>query len=191
MSSHEIERVGYELGTVGYSLTSYEELGLPFDTLLAAQLCIATTLSDISPEAMEVTKHFEKTKMKIVQSERALLLGRQLITPVVERLFVNSEGARNGWSLFGLNYYERDGDFGAHRDSVDATVLVVTASGTREFNVYKKETEPEKFIEIEKSFTLVPGSIMILDAIADPGHSVYCKEGPSVAAVFDVPDILR
>ena len=90
-----------------------------------------------------------------------------------------------------MNRYEAGGELGAHQDSVEKTVLVVTASGARNFDVYKRGETEGSFSTVEQSFLLGVGSVMILDGQADPGHAIQCVEGPSVSAVLDVPALLR
>lgn len=192
MIKAEQQRVTNELATAGYSLTSYAELGLTFDAELAAELCDVAAQGTFSPSAAELTAHIEKNNMTIVQEERALALGRQVVTPLVDGLFAGSPRALENWNLYGINHYNEAGaGLGAHQDSVGSTVLIASISGLRKFCVYRKEPEYETFREIESTFTLSPGSVVILDGYADPGHFVECLEGPSVSAVFDVPDLLR
>jgi hypothetical protein len=192
MINNELQRVTHELDTNGYSLTSYDQLGLEFNADLVGRLCTAAAEGTFSASAADLTKHIEKQNMAMVQDENALKLGRLLVAPVVETLFQTSPRARANWNLYAMNRYDAGGAMlGAHQDSVGATVMVVTASGVRDFNVYRKEPEHGVFKEIEQSFRLEPGSVMILDAQVDPGHAVACIEGPSVSAVLDVPDMLR
>lgn len=191
MKKNELKRIILELDTAGYSLTSFDELGLTFDSELASRLCDAAAEGEFSPAAADLTKHIEKKNMTMVQDEKALALGKLLVSPVVDVLFADSARARRDWQLYAMNRYEDVGSLGGHRDSVGSTVLVATISGVRRFDVYRGEDESGDFSEIEQSFTVTPGSIMILDGQIDPGHSVACIESPSVSAVFDVPDLLR
>lgn len=190
MGSNKLERITYELDTKGFSVSSYDDLGLVFDSELVEKLCQASASASFSPAAAELTKHIEKQKMTMVQDESALAFGRLLVGPVVETLFAHSPRALKGWSLYAMNRYEAGGKLGSHQDSVGSTVLVATVSGVRKFDVYKRG-QAAIAGQIEESFLLSPGSIMLLDGQADPEHSVECIEGPSLSAVFDVPDLLR
>jgi len=187
MIKNELHRVSTELDTNGYSLTSFDQLGLKFDPDLAAELCATVEKFGSGQAALELTKHIEKKDMTIVQDEQALALGRLMVKPAVDALFAETPRALNNWALYGVNRYETGGAFGAHQDSTGATVLIVTASGVRNFDVYKKGQDGE----VERSFLLKAGSVMILDGQMDPSHAVSCIEGPSVSAVLDVPDLLR
>lgn len=188
----ELTRITQELDDKGYTLTSYEKLGLPFDPKLVGELCTAAAAGTFSPAAADLTKHIEKSNMAMVQDEAALELGRRLVRPVVEAIFHESPQALDGWSLYAMNRYDAPAaSLGSHQDSVGATVLVVTASGTRDFNIHERPESVGQQTPIKETIRVEPGSIMILDAQADPAHSVTCVEGPSVSAVLDVPDLLR
>lgn len=188
----EISRITHDLDTNGYALTSYDQLGLPFDPSLVGRLCAAAAEGTFSQAAADLTKHIEKSNMAMVQDERALVLGRELVRPVVETLFTESDKARQNWNLYAMNRYDKPGaSLGSHQDSVGSTVLVVTASGVRDFNIHERPEYEGQQTPIKETYRVEPGSIMILDAQADPAHSVGCVEGPSVSAVLDVPDMLR
>lgn len=190
--STELTRITRELDTNGYSLTSYEQLGLPFDPKLVGELCAAAAAGTFSPAAADLTKHIEKSDMAMVQDEAALELGRRLVRPVVEAIFHESPQALSKWSLYAMNRYDSPAaSLGSHQDSVGSTVLVVTASGARDFNIHERPESVGQQTPIKETIRVEPGSIMILDAQADPAHSVTCVEGPSVSAVLDVPDLLR
>jgi hypothetical protein len=188
----ETSRIAEELDTKGYTLTSYDKLGLPFDPSLVGKLCTAAAGGTFSAAAADLTKHIEKSGMAMVQDESALVLGRQLVRPVVESLFADSPKALAGWNLYAMNRYDAPGaSLGSHQDSVGSTVLVVTASGKRDFNIHERPSFNGEQTPITETIQVVPGDIMILDAQADPAHSVACVEAPSVSAVLDVPDMLR
>lgn len=188
----ELSRITQELGDRGYTLTSYERLGLPFDPKLVGELCTAAAAGTFSPSAADLTKHIEKSGMVMVQDETALDLGRRLVRPVVEAIFHESPHALSNWSLYAMNRYDAPAaSLGSHQDSVGSTVLVVTASGVRDFNIHERPEFVGQETPIKETIRVEPGSIMILDAQADPAHSVTCVEGPSVSAVLDVPDLLR
>lgn len=188
----ELTRITQELDGKGYTLTSYERLGLPFDSKLVGELCTAAAMGTFSPAAADLTKHIEKSNMAMVQDEAALELGRRLVRPVVETIFHGNTHALDKWSLYAMNRYDAPAaSLGSHQDSVGSTVLVVTASGVRDFNIHERPEFVGQETPIKETIRVEPGSIMILDAQADPAHSVTCVEGPSVSAVLDVPDLLR
>lgn len=186
----ELHRIASELGTIGYSVTSFDRLAVPFDEDLAADLSEATMLKGSGVRALELTKHVEKQRMTIVQDEHCLALGRRFVNPVVDALFAESKRARASWTIYGVNRYETGGSFGWHKDSVGATVLIVTASGLRDLSVFK-DGGREGIEGHEQTFELGAGSVMVMDGQLDPGHAVSCRVGPSVSAVLDVPDLLR
>lgn len=183
-------RLAEALASEGWAYTTYEELGLDFDLALAGAVCEASDRGGFSADAAELTKHIEKQAMRMVQEEDALALGTQLVKPVVSRLFQDSARARAQSHLYALNRYETGGFLGHHQDSVGSTVLVVTVSGAREFRV-RPGGETASADQAEVKFLLEPGSVMILDGQVDPSHAVVCVRGPSVSAVYDVPDLLR
>ena len=192
MSRSETLRITNELDTLGYALTTYADLGLEFDTELAKKITAASAGLEFSASAAEITKHIEKQHMTMVQDEDVLVMGRLAVAPVVEKLFAHSPRALSNWNLYALNRYESVGTLGAHQDSVASTVMVATLAGERQFNINRIiNSAAEEYGEVIDSFTLAPGSVMILDGQLDPAHSVVCLEGPSVSAVLDVPDLLR
>ncbi len=191
MPRNELIRITNELSTTGYVLTTYEDLGLEFNRGFATQLADIVETGTFSTAAAELTKHIEKQKMMMVQDEKALALGRLMVRPVVEALFENSPRALSRWELYAMNRYEVGGSLGGHQDSVGSTVLVATMSGKRLFNIYETPEQNHEAAKIIDSYILSPGSVMILDGRADPCHAVSCIDGPSVSAVFDVPDLLR
>lgn len=192
MITTEKNRIAVELDKNSYALTSYKKLGLPFSPTLVGQLCTAAAEGAFSAAALDLTKHIEKSGMVMVQEEKTLALGRQLVRPVVELLFAESPRAVENWNLYAMNRYDTPGaSLGSHQDSVGSTVLVVTASGVRDFNVHERPSFEGEQTPIASTIRVMPGDIMILDAQADPAHSVACLEAPSVSAVLDVPDMLR
>ncbi len=193
MIKNELFRVSTELDNQGYALTSYDLLGLPFDTALAHELSTSAADGNFSPDAAKLTERIEKQKMTMVQDPRTLELGKRLIRPVVETLFANDPKALKGWDLYAMNCYQTGGKLGSHQDSVGKTVLVVTASGERQFDVWGigETEETAKSKNPEASFILNAASVMILDGQADPAHGVECIQGPSISAILDVPALLR
>lgn len=188
----ELSRITDELTDKGYVLTSFGRLSVPFDPSLVGELCAAAAEGTFSKSAADLTKHIEKSNMTIVQDERALELGRTLVRPVVAAVFGENPAAMQNWSLYAMNHYQRPGaTLGAHQDTVGSTVMVVSVSGARDFTIYEQSTYPSQQTAEKETFRVEPGSIVILDAYADPLHSVTCVEGPSVSAVLDVPDMLR
>lgn len=183
------ERLADRLAVDGYVHTTYRELGLPFDTKLALAVSAAAEKGVFSKDAAELTEHIAKQAMTMVQEANALTLGTQLVAPVVAKLFPDNPRVQATSRLYALNRYETGGYLGHHQDSVGSTVLVVTVSGTREFRVLALEAAPSDSGEV--TFLLEPGSVMLLDGQVDPRHAVLCVQGPSVSAIYDVPDLLR
>lgn len=195
MKPTELLRIKTELTEVGYSETSFRRLGADFDEEAADSLHKLSIDSSGSEAALQAVAHIDIKNMTIVQDERCMVLARQILQPAINILFAKSEEARKEWSLFGINRYEKGGKFGAHQDSTDATVLVVTLAGVRVFDVFKTDVpglpDGTKFSEIENTFYLSVGSIMILDRLKDPAHAVKEVLEPSLTAVADVPFTLR
>jgi hypothetical protein len=188
----EVTRIIRELDTEGYTQVSYEDLGLLLDPKLVGELCTAAAAGTFSPSAADLTKDVETTNMIIAQDEVALELGRRLVRPVVETIFRESPQALSNWSIYGVNRYDAPAaTLGCHQDSAGATVLVVSASGVRNFNIHERPEFKGQQTPIKQTIHVEPGTIMILDAQADPAHSATCVEGPSVSVVVDVPDVLR
>lgn len=187
----ELRRVAQKLDDCGYALTSFDALEQELDVELASQLCELTACGEFSASAAELTERIKKQKMTMIQHEDAIAIGGQIVRSAVETIFNQSQRALQEWRLYALNRYEKGGSLGAHQDSVGSTVIVITISGQRILDIYRKERKYELFREIECSFTLNAGSMMILDGESDPGHAVRCTRGPSVSAVVDVPDLLR
>ncbi|MBP7806924.1 hypothetical protein KA047_00315 [Candidatus Saccharibacteria bacterium] len=191
MSDNTLERIGHELEVVGYSLTSYDEIQADFNTAAVTELCERVTRSEGSAKALEVVEHIEKNDMTIVQDEICMELGRHILLPAIKALFASHPEVLESWSLFGINRYAYGGKFGPHRDDVGATVIVATMAGYRDFSLYK--TNPDTPItgfdpEVEQTFRLGPGSLMILDAKKDPGHAVVDTPEASIVAVADIPE---
>lgn len=191
----ELTRIAHDLEQVGYAVTSYEALGVDFDAVAARSLDQAVVSAQESAEALEVVKHITKQAMTIVQDPRCMELGRGLIQPAIGALLVDrpEQEQETLWTLFGLNRYEQGGQFGPHRDDVSASVLVVTVSGSRNFDLYKTTatSRQDELTDVEASFSLGPGSILILDGEKDPGHAISDTPEASVVAVADIPFILR
>lgn len=190
--SAEVDRITEELDANGYAFTSYDELDLPFDRDLVGRLCLASANGAFSPQAAELTKHINKAHMTIIQEDWALTMGREIVRPVVDSLFVDSPRARANWNLYAVNHYSRpDATLGTHQDSVGATVLVVSMSGARDFHFYDRPEHEGQELTLRESRLVTPGEVVVIDAQADPFHSVVCVEAPSVSAVLDIPDMLR
>lgn len=196
MAKPELNRVSRELLVSGYSMTSFDELGLELDQSEVDRFCLLVEASAGSAAALEAVKHIEKRDMTIVQDPVCMELGALLLAPVAETLFADVEGARENWTLFGVNRYSAGAKFGKHVDSVGSTVLIMTAKGERVLDIYEKiqdDTQPDgyAFGTLLDSFTLGLGSIMLLDRDADPGHAVRVALSDSISLVADVPGVLR
>lgn len=199
----EILRIGTELGTNGYALTSFEDLGLELDPDVTSRLCEVAIRGKFGAEAAKTTERLEergRKGVKMVQDEEARKLGKLVIEPVINCLFDGMPGVVPAWhasplaeQVYAINCYETDGMLPAHQDNLGhpATVLAVTVSGVRNADLYRSGTEFETFGKPERSFRVTAGSILLMDQIADPGHGIKCIEGPSVAVITDVPGLLR
>lgn len=195
MASDNIDRVRFELGSIGYSMTSFDELAVPFDHDAANELCELVEASEGSEEALKVVDHIIKNDMTIVQDARCLEIGRTVIQPAISKLFAENPDATKSWELFGLNRYRRGGRFGAHQDNVGKTVMVFTITGEREFTIYETPTpglpDGTEFTTVENVFQAIPGTIVLLDPEKDPAHAVTATPSASIVAVADVPHKLR
>jgi hypothetical protein len=89
--------------------------------------------------------------------------------------------------MYAVNEYASGEHFVAHQDHFDGTVLIVTTTGTRTVDLYKREPEDDVFKDIEASVTLTAGSVLLLNGFANIGHAATCIDGPSVSVVADAP----
>lgn len=195
MSAPEIGRVSSELLFPGYSLTSFDALGLGLSLNDVDELCTMVDASAGSDAALEAVKHIEKQGMTIIQDDDCVNRGMQLMDPAVKTLFAGTDGGE-GWSLFGINRYAAGATFGPHVDNVGKTVLIMTLRGERILDIHekiedKREEEGYIFGRVLDTIALRLGSIMILDRDADPGHAVRISLTDSISMVADVPGILR
>ena len=97
MVKPELNRVSRELLVSGYTMTSFDELGLELDLSEVDRFCLLVEASAGSAAALEAVKHIEKRGMTIVQDPVCMELGALLLAPVVETLFADVEGARENW----------------------------------------------------------------------------------------------
>ncbi|XAY03378.1 hypothetical protein DSM112329_00192 [Paraconexibacter sp. AEG42_29] len=179
----ELARITTELESRGFAQTFFERLDLTYDETAAQRIRAACEDKPSSKAALELTELVDKDGITIVQDEACMEDGRDFVRPIVDILFRDSSRAREKWSAYALNCYETGGHFGEHRDSIGATVLIVSVTGHRELSIGEQP-------KVER-LTMPPGSITLLDAEHDPVHAVRCTEGPSISVVLDVPDMLR
>ena len=178
MSATSLETLGTQIRTSVHALTSWEALGLTYDERLTQQI-IAQCPEDLQRPPQEEGQRREARAV----SQACRVAAWKLMCPLVERLFADEkyEDARANWQLFGVNYYETGDFFPPHRDLNNSgimTIVIATVSGIRRLNVEGS------------TLTLEPRSIAILDGSANPLHSAYCEEGPSVSIVADIPELL-
>lgn len=179
MTISAVDLMGERLKTTGYHLTSWGELGLPYNQTLAEQI-IAT-----APEKLiERPQKEDGTRLNSISiSSTCVEAARDLARPVVERLFDSDfhDEARNSWELFAVNYYQPGDSFPPHTDFQEptpATVIILSLSGIRPFKVSGQ------------NYALEPSSIMLLNCAVNPLHSVGLMQGESVSVVVDVPDLI-
>lgn len=176
--SLEVAEIGAELRQNNCVEIDWDVLGLTFDEVLAQEVI------DHCPEDLKRPPQYDDIPREgRAVSPTCLAAARSFMEPLVQRLFVGDkyEEARSNWRLFGVNYYEQGDVFPRHQDFNNpsiATVVVASLVGVRGLIVGNKH------------LTLVPKSITIIDGGANPFHSAYCKVGPSVSIVADIPELL-
>jgi hypothetical protein len=111
-----------------------------------------------------------------------------LLKPVVEVVFSGNAHALENLDTYTVNHYETGNTVTPHQDYVDGTVMIVTAFGTRELDIYRKEEDV--FLSVDTTYTLEPGSVLCLNGYIDFGHTARCIVGPSISFVGNVPDAL-
>lgn len=183
MIIQEVERVINQVDEVGYAVTNFEEIGLSSYGSLANDLLVAIKSTE---QYQDITKD-GRTGMLMYREDSPLAIGRRLIEPVVEVLFAHKPEAIAGLGMYAINHYEEGDFFRPHQDHFDGTVMIMTPLGQRKFDVYRKEEVDDEFVEIDTSYILSPGSILVLNGYRNLGHAATCIEGPSVSVVADVP----
>ena len=189
MKAQELARLSGELEVVGHAKTSYKKLGLSLFEALAYNL--RTTV--------EATPHFlaeqaqTPTGMIMCKDKESKKAGRALMEPIVGALFAPHLAETAGWDMYTINYYFEPGHFfKPHQDYLEeGTVTIISALGVRRLDVYKKEDEDDVFNEIDVSYELGPGDILLLDAARDLGHAATCHVSPSISVVGDIPTSVR
>lgn len=185
MASQEINRVSDLLSTQGHAITSFDRLGIDGFEVEAAHLL----------EVAESTPHFQAEQaaspdgMIMCKDKLSKAAGSALVRPMIEVLFTPEQSQEGAWDMYTVNYYFEPGHFfKPHQDYLDeGTVVITTAAGKRRLDIYKKEDEDDVFNEVEMSYELGPGDVLLLDGAMDLGHAAVCLEGPSVSVVGDVP----
>lgn len=183
MITQEVSRVSQQLDQVGHALTSFEAIGILQYEALAKDLLTAVEATDQYREARDEGR----TGMLMFRESEPLEKGRRLIRPVVEILFEGNPEAIDALGMYAINHYETGDFFNPHQDHFDGTVMIMTPLGQRRFDVYRKEPEDDVFEEINESYVLGPGSIMVLNGYKNLGHAATCLDGPSISVVADVP----
>lgn len=183
MRTQEVRRVGEALDTLGHALTGFNELGIEGHEALATDLV----------EAIEATDQYKKvsetgrTGMLMFREEEPLNAGKRLVEPVFSALFHDRPEAVQSMGMYAINHYETGDFFNPHQDHFDGTVMIMTPMGRRNLDVYKVEDEDDVFTDVTHNYTLVPGSVMLLNGYRNLGHAAQCLEGPSISVVADVP----
>lgn len=167
----------------GHVLTSFERLGLA-SHFGPAVLDLMRTVN-ANPQ-LQAEREGTRAGMAMCKDRASKEAGVRLVRPVVELLFAGNEEAVASWDPYTVNHYRTGDHFSPHQDYLDGTVLIVTAAGVRELDVYKKEQEDDSFLTVDTTHTLDVGSILLLDGYRDLGHAARCIQGPSVSVVGDV-----
>jgi hypothetical protein len=175
------EYIAEKLRNSALCVTSWQELGVPYDEEIS-ELVLQTATQSLLRRPQEEGALREVARGA---SEDCRATARLLAEPIVERLFGGAlyVKARQDWFLFGVNYYEQGDVFPVHRDLNNpdlTTVVIMSLSGVRMLRV-----------EGNPPVRLTKGSIALLDGGANPEHTAWCVEGPSVSVVVDVPALLR
>lgn len=185
MIAQEINRVSDGLRDDGHVLTSFDRLGIEgFDPL-------ARALRDV----VESTPHFiaeqaaSPNGMIMCKDKQSKAAGSALVRPIVDVLFSPEQSREGVWDMYTVNYYFEAGHFfKPHQDYLDeGTVVIMTAAGRRQLDIFQKEEEDDLFKEVAMSYELSPGEVLLLDGARDLGHAAMCLEGPSISVVGDVP----
>lgn len=181
LATDEIARIHSELETRGHALTSFAALAIPQYDETTVELRQDIEATDWFRAALEDSS----TSVLMFRGEDSLSIAKRLISPVVAALFASND-AVDGFVVTTINRYEVGAQLKPHHDYLDGTLLITTTTGKRHFHVYEKG-EDDVFETIEATYTLTPGSIMLLDGYRDLGHSAECVDGPSISVVVNVP----
>jgi hypothetical protein len=182
MNKNEVVRMGAKLDEDGHALTSFAELDLDDDQKLAVEVSRTVERTEQFRDVADETRR----GMLMFRDGQSLAVGRRLVAPVFAALFAGDANARDGFGMYCINRYETGDSFRPHQDYFDGTVVIVTTSGKRRFDVYEKD-EDDVFLNVQRSYTLCAGSIMLLNGFKNLGHAAQCIEGPSLSVVADVP----
>lgn len=183
MLTQEAMSVERQLREQGTALTSFDALGIEQYDALAIDLVAAVESTDQYHDAQTGSRH----GMLMFREEAPLTMGRRLILPVAEALFADNPDVMTALGMYAINHYEEGDFFNPHQDHFDGTVMIMTPMGRRQFDVYKKEAEDDVFLELDRSYILEPGSIILLNGYKNLGHAAKCLTGPSISVVADVP----
>ena len=189
MSGIDLGPIERDLDSQHFHQMDWDALGVPFDHGLVDEIMAVGGV----PEYLARGTHPEegKSRQAFVKSPQNtsrdyILPAIKLMDQVVESLFSGEqyERARNGWSLFNVNYYDTGDEFPPHNDfglpgekyvSKPITVVILSLSGVRRLQVEDNQPIIQR-----------PGTITLLNGEANPRHSAVCLEGPSVSVVADV-----
>ncbi|HMT19159.1 MAG TPA: hypothetical protein PKD20_02585 [Candidatus Saccharibacteria bacterium] len=193
MLNNTLNRITNAMVTDGYALTSYAELGLPFDVAAVKQMQRVVEEDVFDPDAQAGVDNLENMKsMIIARSKKTLDIGRAFVAPAVDLLLTNNPNARDEWELYGINRYDKIGaTFEPHIDPRGRLVIVASATGARILSIYRRdfdqdEHKPETFRVIDHTVIVRPGDLFLIDGEFGPPHAVECLEAPSMSVVADV-----
>lgn len=176
-------RIAEQLALTGHTVTTAERLEIANFEALAQDLAdVVASNEQLDPESDAWVEGMIMCKDSVTKAA-----GSRLVQPILEVLFVDDDEASQKWDMYTINRYETGDFFSPHQDYLEeGTVMIITAQGTRELDVYKKEDEDDVFIEVDATYPLPTGSILLLDAARDLGHAARCTQGPSISVVGDL-----
>ena len=181
MAYQELERLGNELSENGHAKTSFDLLEIVDFRRLANNLSdVVSRNSQLQPERI-----VSRIGMIMCKDPESKAAGSRVMQPVVEALFPGSLASMTKWDMYTVNQYEVGHFFSPHQDYLDGTVIIVTTTGVRRIDIYKKE-EDDVFNEVTASHEVHEGEILLLNGYRDLGHSAQCIVGPSISVVGDV-----
>lgn len=183
MIVHERLRISEQLSLTGHAVTTAEMLEIAnFEALAQELVDVVEKNEQLDPNSIATGEGMIMCKDKVTKAA-----GSKLVQPILKVLFVDEDEAPQKWDMYTINRYEEGDFFSPHQDYLEeGTVMIITAQGTRELDVYKKEDEDDVFKEVDTTYSLPMGSILLLDATRDLGHAARCTEGPSISVVGDL-----
>lgn len=172
----DFEKIGAEMRQKHFVRLSWQALGLNLDQDTTSEVITYATTHLVHRPAVDGIRGEAR-----VYSEQSKRAARKLIGPVVNALFPTNTYARERWHLFAVNYYEEGTQIPPHRDHDNPTIsttAILSLCGVRTLRI-----EGEAIRQ-------VAGDITLLDGGANPIHTAYCLQGPSISVVADIPELL-